>query len=450
MRKALLILIIMVAASLFNTMVFAAVLNDEVTSIKLKEADGTSGQNTNGGSGVKTGHIQDGAITTSKIVDEAVTDAKISGVISGSKLGAHTHSGGDITDGTVSTTKIQDGAVTDAKITGPISASKISSAGLNADTIDGFHASDFSSTTHAHAAEEIIQGTLPVNRLATYNNVRIVHKGAKDGVHTFNTVSEALASITDNGAANPYTVLVMPGVYVDSFSTKDYVAIKGSGRIVTKITSSVISDSWTGTVTINSVNSPIESLTIENNNPTRAIAVVNWAGAPIVDSAIIAQGAITYGIVLGCSPFKLKRSEITSISTDYAIGMETVSYCGIQTATSLIEHSRVYADSANACAIQINNQTRLDIIDSDVAIGSLASSSESLALRVFGDGTIVRSVNSTISNGGSAGSSLGVWSLGTLMASTTRIDGPSSNGWGSITLKLLNCYDSSFNSIPNQ
>jgi hypothetical protein len=108
--------------SLFNINAFAAaptgtpranlpISDDAIESQHIKEADGTSGQDTNTGSGVKTGHIQDGAVTTSKIFD---------------------------------------GAVTDAKITGPISGTKISSTGLDADTVDGKHASDFAPANHTH------------------------------------------------------------------------------------------------------------------------------------------------------------------------------------------------------------------------------------------------------------------------------------------------------------
>lgn len=41
----------------------AGVSNDQVRSQHIREADGTSGQNTNTGAGVKTGHIQNAAIT---------------------------------------------------------------------------------------------------------------------------------------------------------------------------------------------------------------------------------------------------------------------------------------------------------------------------------------------------------------------------------------------------
>jgi len=61
---------------IFATAVFAA--TDNVLSGNIKEADGgVSGQDTNSGSGVKTGHIQDGAITNSKMADGAITASKI-------------------------------------------------------------------------------------------------------------------------------------------------------------------------------------------------------------------------------------------------------------------------------------------------------------------------------------------------------------------------------------
>ncbi|OGU16220.1 MAG: hypothetical protein A2076_00375 [Geobacteraceae bacterium GWC2_53_11] len=71
------------------SMSFAAVANNEVTSVKLKEADGTSGQDTNSGSGVKTGHIQDGAVTALKIANGAVTGEKIAGPIGVDKLATY-------------------------------------------------------------------------------------------------------------------------------------------------------------------------------------------------------------------------------------------------------------------------------------------------------------------------------------------------------------------------
>ena len=45
---------------------------DAVTSRALAEADGASDQDTDSGSGVKTGHIQDGAVTSDKLADDVV------------------------------------------------------------------------------------------------------------------------------------------------------------------------------------------------------------------------------------------------------------------------------------------------------------------------------------------------------------------------------------------
>jgi hypothetical protein len=72
-------------------------LNDGILSQHVKEADGTSGQDTNAGSGIKTGHIQNGAITANKMKQGAVKSGKIA-------------------DGAVTNTKIATGAITPDKI----------------------------------------------------------------------------------------------------------------------------------------------------------------------------------------------------------------------------------------------------------------------------------------------------------------------------------------------
>lgn len=154
-----------------------------------------------------------GAIDTTKIADGAVTDAKILGVISGAKLGAHGHNGSDIVDGTITSTKIADGAITDAKITGPISASKIQGIGsdLNADLLDGLDSSAFS------------------KRIA---NVITVAKSAGD----FDSVQAAIDSINPT-VDNPYLIKVMPGKYIENITMKSYVHLQGAGSDITIIQS---------------------------------------------------------------------------------------------------------------------------------------------------------------------------------------------------------------------
>jgi hypothetical protein len=86
----------------------AKIRNDSISSSKIREADGTTGQNPGRGFGIKTPHIQDGAVTTAKIKDEAVSESKIAnGAVTEKKLAenvkgklvangnSHDHSGGD-------------------------------------------------------------------------------------------------------------------------------------------------------------------------------------------------------------------------------------------------------------------------------------------------------------------------------------------------------------------
>jgi len=416
MRKALLILIIMVAASLFNTMVFAAVANDEVTSIKLKEADGTASQDTNTGSGVKTGHIQnsavttgkiaDGAVTTIKILDSAVTstkiangavtDAKITGTISGSKLGAHTHNGGDIINGTVTTAKIQDGAVTDTKIAGPISGSKISSTGLNADTVDGKHAADLASVLHTHTADDIVSGLIGVEKLHTYKNVLVVHKGAANGIDTFNTINSALSTIDNLGdscTGNPYLIFIAPGVYEEDIVINSCVTLRGSGPENTKIVGTGVS-----MITIRvDRNVAIENLKVLGMNTAGPL----WGIAPC---AIWAEGG--------------------NVSIRNSIIDASVSFTAIVNAGPwvIIENSDIRGGS-NSAVRDLLAPANLTIYNSRV----MKNASGTNAIVFAYMGSAVRIVNSMID--------------GSLFASP---------GLPDITMRVINCYNASFDSIPNQ
>jgi parallel beta-helix repeat protein len=120
----------------------------------------------------------------------------------------------EIEDGEVNSADIADGAVTDAKITGPVSASKIgqgSGSGLDADFLDGMDSSD-----------------IPQKPA----NVVVVAQSGGD----YASIQAAVDSILPS-AENPYVIEVMPGTYVENITMKSYVHLRGSGREVTTIES---------------------------------------------------------------------------------------------------------------------------------------------------------------------------------------------------------------------
>lgn len=201
---------------------------DSIVSGDIKEADGTSGQDTNSGSGIKSGHIQSGAITTEKIADGAVANGKLAdGAISTSKIGAGAVATGNIANGAVANSKIADGSVTTEKIgTGAITTDKvandaitdakisgsISTAKLNVGTTSGTVASG----DHNHDA--LYQ--------KKYAKVVVVAKSGGD----FDTIASALSNITDNSASSRYLVMIMPGIYDENIIAKEYVDIAGYNR----------------------------------------------------------------------------------------------------------------------------------------------------------------------------------------------------------------------------
>ncbi len=194
----------------------AAVANNEVTSIKIK----------------------DGEVMTADIANKAVTAAKIA-------------------DAIITATQLANGAVTDAKITGPISASKISSTGLNADTVDGKHASDFAQNIHVHSQSQVtgLEAVLASKADTTHNHnaqyqqkygkVTVVAQSGGDYTNPAAAMNDVATWCGVPSSTNPCLVKIMPGVYdlgENTLFLKSYVDVDGSGENNTII-------QGTGTVT---------------------------------------------------------------------------------------------------------------------------------------------------------------------------------------------------------
>jgi hypothetical protein len=194
----------------------------KVESIHIKIADGTTGQDTNLGSGIKTGHIQDGAVTDAKISD--VSMSKVTGL-------------------TEAIAAIPAGPEGPQGPAGPVG---------------------------------------PQGPAAVYSNMTIV--ALSGGEYT--SPVEAMANISDwcgmPSATNPCLVKVMPGVYdigIDSIALQSHVTLAGSGEEVTKIAGSPQSGSI-GVVNL-PAHSTLRNLTIEaSNTPAEAF----WNTAVYVSS----------------------------------------------------------------------------------------------------------------------------------------------------------------------
>jgi hypothetical protein len=187
---------LLVAAALCSMPVqsFAALNGaNTVNSAAIIKADGTSGQTLTTGNGVKTGHIQDGAVTSTKIGAGAVT-----------------------------TTAIASGAVTDVKIVGPISTSK-----LNIGTLVGTVAAG----DHNHGA--LYQ--------KKYGKVAVVAQTGGDYTTPVAAMNDLATWCGASSETNRCLVKIMPGVFSfsapNSIQTQPFVDIEGSGENTTVIKS---------------------------------------------------------------------------------------------------------------------------------------------------------------------------------------------------------------------
>lgn len=175
---------------------------------------------------------------------------------------------------------------------------------LNADLLDGFDASAF---------------------LPAMSNVLLV---AKSGGH-FTSIQAALDSITSASQANPYLVLVGPGVYQEQVTMKPYVDIQGSGQGVTTI-------SWAGG------DLGQQTLLGASNAELRHLTVQNTGGGADNPWAILNQGA---------SP---TITHVTVTSQTTGLGAEAIRNVD-QVFAAAPELTHVVAQAMSESAIAINN-----------------------------------------------------------------------------------------------
>ena len=192
--------VILAAALLMPTISHAL----SVKSADIVPADGSSGQSLTTGNGVKTGHIQDGAVTGAKIANGAITSSKL---------------GFSCTSGQI---LLFNGSswVCSAPIAGPQGP-----AGP-----EGPQGAQGVQGPQGPAGPEGPQG--PAGPVPHYANVIVVAKSGGD----FTDPIAAVNSITDASDDNPYLVKIMPGVYdlSGTISIRNNIDVVGSGENVTK------------------------------------------------------------------------------------------------------------------------------------------------------------------------------------------------------------------------
>ena len=181
-----------IAAGAVNTDQLAA---NAVTSAKLDEADGSSGQNTNSGSGVKAGHIQNSAVTEAKLSINAVTSAKLDEADGSS--GQNTNSGSGVKSG-----HIQNDAVTQAKLAAnAVNGSKIA----NNAVIDSKIANN------AVIGSKIANNTIGEDKLDPATRGKLVTNGNShdhDGSDSVRISPTNLAGVGSNLTASNLNILV--------------------------------------------------------------------------------------------------------------------------------------------------------------------------------------------------------------------------------------------------
>ncbi len=263
MRKKIVVLLAATMLMAIPVGSFAAIVNDEVTSAKIKEATtGSTSQDTNSGNGIKTNHIVDTAITSAKIANGAVTPAKLAPCSANQML---------LFNGTA--------WVCSAPVAGPQGSLGIQ--GLKGDAgatgpqglpgVDGAVGPQGPQGIQGVAGPAGPQGEMGAT--AKYAKVAVVAQSGGSYTDPISAMDNLATWCGTPSATNPCLVKIMPGVYnlnpAVSVNMNSYVDIEGSGENVTKI-----SGSANGVVSANGVtNAEIRGITVESLGGDYSVAL---------------------------------------------------------------------------------------------------------------------------------------------------------------------------------
>lgn len=201
-----------------------------------------------------------------------------------------------------------------------------------------------------------------------YQNIIVVAKSGGD----FDTISDALASISDAADSKRYLIYVAPGVYNERVTMKPYIDIEGSGEHTTKITY-VGSTAVHETVLIGASNAEIRFLTVENTGANDvAYAMYNNNASPTLRylNIISSNGTnLTGGIYNSNSSLIMQNVTITVTGTNCnCIGLYGVVSTTIKMDNCAVD---VSGDTVGVYGIMADMGANISIRDANISVSGL-------------------------------------------------------------------------------
>ena len=306
-----------------------------------------------------------------------------------------------------------DGSLVSTAATGtpPLAVSSTTKVdNLNADLLDGLDSSDlFTAATDGSGSgldADLLDGLDSSALARALGNV--VRVGATGG--DFASIQAALDSITTASAANPFLVLVGPGVFSERVVMKPFVDIQGSGEGVTKVTQSGSTEPDFGTVA-GADDAELRFLTVENTGGSDGVIGVYNAGTSprlvhVTVEVETGAGTNAYGVLNQAATGVPTAPELTRVTVRVERTGGSGAHLGVINqveANARLSHVRVEVSGTTS-------GVRYGVFNSDAApllhdVEVSAGSSETSA-SVFGvvnqdaDGAVLRSVRVAVTGGG--------------------------------------------------